>query len=236
LLSNHSEDEIQFVVGQTGAMNSAGFADVLAETRELRDHYRAPGQLVQAKVIDHLDDACRDFIARSTFVLVGTSSADGRHDVSPKGGPRGFVKVLDGHRLAIPDLNGNNLLDSLHNIIETGEAGLLFVVPGLGETLRVNGAAAITTDSSVLDLFTDDLRRPVTAIGVSVREAYIHCAKAFRRGGIWQPDTWPEEAERPSPVKALGAHVGLDDAAVAEIEANLEQEYEAELAYDRPER
>jgi PPOX class probable FMN-dependent enzyme len=210
------------------------FADVLTDTSQLRDHYREPGRLVQAKVIDRLDDACRDFIARSTFVLIGTSSADGRHDVSPKGGPQGFVKALDGDRLAIPDLNGNNLLDSLHNIIETGEAGLLFVVPGLGETLRVNGSAVVTTEPAVLDLFTDDLRRPVAAIGVTVREAYIHCAKAFRRGGIWQPETWPEPAERPRPVKALAAHVGLDEARVAEIEANLEQEYEAELAYDRP--
>ena len=217
-------------------MTSDGFADVLTDTSQLRDHYRAPGRLVEAKVIHHLDDACRDFIARSTFVLVGTSSADGRHDVSPKGGPRGFVKALDNQRLAIPDLNGNNLLDSLHNIIETGEVGLLFVVPGLGETLRVNGAAAVTTDADVLDLFTDDLRRPVTAVGVTVREAYIHCAKAFRRGGIWQPESWPEQAERPSPVKALAAHVGLDDKVAAELEANLEQEYEAELAYDRPER
>lgn len=210
------------------------FADVLTETSQLRDHYREPHQLVQSKVTDALDEHCRAFIARSTFVLVASASSAGRVDVSPKGGPQGFVKVLDDHRLAIPDLNGNNLLDSLHNIIETGEAGLLFVVPGLGETLRVNGAAAVTTDPSVLDLFTDDVRRPVTAIGVTVREAYIHCAKAFRRGGIWQPETWPEQAERPSPVKALAAHVGLDDATAAHLEANLEQEYQAELEYDRP--
>lgn len=212
------------------------FADVLTDTSQLRDHYREPGRLVEAKITDHLDDACRDFIARSTFVLVGTSSGDGRHDVSPKGGPRGFVKVLDDQRLAIPDLNGNNLLDSLHNIIETGEAGLLFVVPGLGETLRVNGAAAVTTDAAVLDLFTDDLRRPVSAIGVTVREAYIHCAKAFRRGGIWQPGTWPEPSERPSPAAALISHARLEGITPAEVSTGLEASYEADLAADQPER
>jgi PPOX class probable FMN-dependent enzyme len=217
-------------------MDSAGFADALTDTGQLRDHYREPSRLVRGKITDTLDEHCRDFIARSTFVLVASASKDGHIDVSPKGGPRGFVKVLDDQRLAIPDLNGNNLLDSLHNLIETGQAGLLFVVPGLGETLRVNGAAAITTDPSVLDLVTDDVRRPTTAIGVTVREAYIHCAKAFRRGGIWQPEAWPEAGERPSPVKALGAHVGLDEATVAEIEANLEQSYEQDLAADRPVR
>jgi PPOX class probable FMN-dependent enzyme len=209
------------------------FADALTETSQLREHYREPNRLVRGKITDALDEHCRDFIARSTFVLVASTSSAGHVDVSPKGGPQGFVKVLDEHRLAIPDLNGNNLLDSLHNIIETGEAGLLFVVPGLGETLRVNGAASVTTDPAVLDLFTDDVRRPVTAIGITVREAYIHCAKSFRRGGIWQPETWPEPAERPSAAAAFISHVGLEGTK-EEIESAMEQGYRRDLEADQP--
>jgi len=211
------------------------FANVLTATAQLADHYRQPSRVVQDKLIDHLDDGCRDFIARSTFVLVGTSAAAGGHDVSPKGGPAGFVKVLDDNRLAIPDLNGNNLLDSLHNIIETGQIGLLFVVPGLGETLRVNGTAVVTVDSDVLDQFTEDVRRPTTAIGVTVNQAYIHCAKSFRRGGLWQPESWPDAACRPSPAAMLIDHVGVEGVTVEQVEANLEASYTSDLEADRPE-
>ena len=212
------------------------FADALTDPAQLRDHYRTPSETVRGKVIGQLDEQCRNFIGRSTFVLVGTSSASGHQDVSPKGGPAGFVKILDEHHLAIPDLNGNNLLDSLHNIIDTGQVGLLFVVAGLGETLRVNGEAAVTRDPAVLDLFADELRRPRTAIGVTVREAYIHCAKAFRRGGLWQPETWPSAADRPSAAAALISHAGLDGVTEREVQSALEHSYTRDLAADLPVR
>lgn len=210
------------------------FENLLTEPGQLTDHYRLPHQLVLDKAVDHLDGGCVEFIARSTLVLAATSGASGELDVSPRGGPPGFVKVLDRHRFAIPDLNGNNRLDSLHNVIETGQIGLLFVVPGLGETLRVNGTAAVTVDVDVLDRFSDDVRRPATAIGVTVREAYIHCAKSFRRGGIWQPETWPTPAERPSPGAVIIGHAGLVGVTAEQVETSLEESYCTDLAADRP--
>lgn len=210
------------------------FQSVLTTPEQLGEFYRAPNQAVADKAIDHIDHGCRSFIERSSFVLVGTSGADGSLDVSPRGGPAGFVKVLDDHRLAIPDLNGNNRLDSLHNIIATGRVGMLFVIPGLGETLRVNGAAAVVTDADVLDRFTDDVRRPATAIGVTVTEAYIHCAKAFRRGSMWTPDEWLPRAERPSPGGIFLRHAGIEGVTAEQVDAGLEQSYIDDLAADRP--
>lgn len=219
----------------TATEASPPFAGALDDPSQLREIYREPHQLVIDKAIDHIDDGVRQFVARSTFVLVGTAGADGTMDVSPRGGPAGFVKVLDDHRLAIPDLNGNNRLDTMRNIIETGRVGMLFVVPGLGETLRVNGRAVVTTDPDVLDRFTDDVRRPATAIGVSVDDAFIHCAKAFRRGGLWDPETWPERAQRPSVGEIIIGHTGLAGVTGDQVDADLEEGYRLGLAADRPE-
>ena len=212
------------------------FTHTLDDVAQLTDLYRAPGGAAVAKEADRLDDACRGFIARSPFLVIGTSSADGRLDVSPRGGPPGFVKVLDDHRLAIPDLNGNNRLDSIRNIIEQGQVGLLFVVPGLGETLRINGAACITTDPAILDLFADEVRRPATAIGVTFEQGFLHCAKAFRRGGLWQPETWPGLHDQPSAGQMLLDHAGLDGQMTAEqVTEMLEESYRSGLATDSPE-
>ncbi len=148
----------------------------------------------------------------------------------------GFVKVLDDHRLVIPDLNGNNRLDSLCNIIEQQHVALLFVIPGLGETLRVNGRACITTADDVLGLFTEELRRPKTAIGVTIDQGFIHCAKAFRRGVMWQPEQWPAEDSRPSPGQILVDHSGAGELITgAQLDELLEQSYVEDLAADLPE-
>lgn len=212
---------------------TTSFPGSLTSLEQLGQLYRPPSQLVLDKAIDHLDDGCRAFIATATFVVVGTSGADDRLDVSPRGGPAGFVKVLDRSRLAIPDLNGNNRLDTLRNVIERPQIALLFVIPGRGETLRVNGRAVVTTADEVLDLFVDDVRRPTAAIGVEVEAAYIHCAKAFRRGGLWEPERWPAADSAPSAAAILRGHLGLD-APAERIEADLEAGYAAGLAADRP--
>ena len=151
-------------------------------------------------MIDRLDRHCRDFISHAPFVLVATSAADGRCDVSPKGGPPGFVAILDEKRLAIPDAPGNRLIDSLRNIVDAGRAGLLFLIPGLEETLRVNGRAFLTRDPGVLELFSGESRQPKLAIGIEVDEVFLHCAKAFKRSGLWNPPAWPDRS-RTSPVQ-----------------------------------
>ena len=168
-------------------MADAPFEQVITTEEALRELYRQPHDLVRRKKIGRLDDGCRAVIAIAPLVLVGTSGPDGRCEVSPRGGPAGFVQVLDEHRLAIPDLGGNNLLDSMTNIIANPHVGLLFVLPGREETLRVNGRAWLTTDDAVLDGFTAELRRPKSAIGVEVTDAFVHCAKSFRRGQVWDP-------------------------------------------------
>lgn len=212
---------------------SPAWAHTLTSEADLREYYRQPSTVVQQKSIDHLDEGCRDFIAQSTFVLIGTSDGT-KHDVSPKGGPAGFIKVLDDHRLAIPDLNGNNRLDGLRDILSVPQVGLLFIIPGMGETLRVNGTACVTVDPDVLDLFTDDVRRPKAAIGIDVHSSFIHCAKAFMRGDIWEPAAWPASGARPSAGEMLVAHADITNVTGAELDANLTTGYASDLAEDQP--
>jgi PPOX class probable FMN-dependent enzyme len=145
--------------------------------------------------VDHLDRRCRDFIARCPFVLLGSTNTDGTADVSPKGGPPGFVKVLDDHHLALLDMPGNNRLDGLKNIIRTGSVGMLFIRPGLGGTIRVNGTGHVVRSNAVLDLWADaEEGRPTTAMVLRVHEAFPHCPRAFRRAGVWDPNCWPVSA------------------------------------------
>ncbi len=151
---------------------------------------------------------------------------------SHRGGPPGFVRTLDQHRLVIPDLSGNNLLDSLQNVMANAHAGLLFVIPGRDETLRVEGDACLTTDPEVLSLWDDELRAPRVAIGIRVRTVYIHCAKSFRRGRVWDPASWAELADAPDACALLVEQVGLDvDPAV--IRQNLEAGYAKDLREER---
>lgn len=171
------------------------FADVVTSIDELRTLYRPPTKLVAEKKLDHLPPWVRVAIEASRFVFVATADADGRATVSPKGGQEGFVVVLDEQRLAIPDYPGNNLLDSLEHIVENPHVGLIFLVPGRNDTIRVDGDAWITTDPNILDACRQDgTRRPKTAIGVAVREVFYHCPASFQRATLWQPDTWRQDA------------------------------------------
>jgi PPOX class probable FMN-dependent enzyme len=149
--------------------------------------YRAPSQLVQDKEIDHVDEHCRRFIELSPFATLATADADGWPDVSPRGGDAGFVKVLDPHRLALPDRPGNNRVDSLRNLAANPRAALLFFVPGIEETLRVFGTVELVpSDALGLDL-TEFGREPRSVLVVDVRRAFFQCAKAVMRSGLWDP-------------------------------------------------
>lgn len=162
------------------------FDAVVTDETELRRLYREPHPIVVRKAIDHLDEGARGFIARSPFVVVATAGARGA-DASPRGGAPGFAHVLDDHRLAFADLAGNHRLDTYRNLLDQPAMGLLFLVPGVGETLRVNGRATLTTDPAVLAAVAVEGRPPRVAIGVDVEACFIHCAKAFRRSGLWDP-------------------------------------------------
>jgi PPOX class probable FMN-dependent enzyme len=204
------------------------FDHAITDGAELRGLYRPAHPNVRAKSIDHLDDEARRFIALSPFVVVSTAGGS-RVDASPRGGPPGFVTVLDDKRLALGDLAGNNRLDSLGNIVERPAVGLLFLVPGRGETLRVNGQATITTDPAVLDTCRVDGRLPKVAVGVDVEECFVHCAKAFRRSGMWEPASWPDLAAVPTAGTMFKAHLGLDGIDAELIDADLEAGYQATM-------
>lgn len=205
----------------------------VTSAEQLAELYRAPSRLVAAKKAGVLDDASVGIIERSPFVLIATAGDDGSLDVSPRGGPPGFVRVLDDHHVAIPDLNGNNLIDSLRGVVGTGRAGLLVLVPGKDETLRLNGAAWVVTDANVLDRWDDELRRPITAIVIRTDEVFMHCAKAFRRGRVWDPASWDELADAPDGLDVLSAQ-GLVDSNNEETRAFLERAYQSDLAADQP--
>ncbi len=209
---------------------SEPFASVIDNEADLRELYRMPHDGTRAKILGTIDQHARNFIDTSPFVLVGTTSPDGTGDVSPKGGPPGFVVVLDEQRIAIPDLSGNNLLDSITNIVNGSGIGLLFLVPGVDETLRVNGRAYLTTDPAVLDACAVKDRRPKAAIGVAVTQQYMHCAKAFRRSELWSSDSWPDRSAVPS----LGCILVDQIASISEydpalIDADLEKSYAASM-------
>lgn len=215
------------------AADTAPVGSIVGSPAELAELYRAPSRLVAAKKAAVLDEATIGFVASSPVALIGTLGADGDLDVSPRGGPPGFVRVLDDRHLAIPDLNGNNLIDSLRAVVATGRVGLLLLVPGKDETVRINGRAWVTTDAATLDLWSD-LRRPTTAIVVRADEVFMHCAKAFRRGRVWDPESWAELDDAPDGLDLLNAQ-GLVDANDAATREFLERSYASDLAADQPE-
>ncbi len=207
------------------------FEQVIGSEAELRARYREPSQIAANKKVSRIDDVTRRFIEGTPFCLVATADADGNCDVSPRGGPPGFIRVLDERRLAIPDLSGNNLLDSLSNIVTNPHVGLLLVLPGRDETLRIEGSAVLTTDPAVLGLWDDELRRPSVAIGVEVNTLYTHCAKSFRRGRVWDVASWselvaPDKCEMT--IEQLGLDMSADD-----IRNYLEAGYARALAEER---
>jgi uncharacterized protein len=167
------------------------FRDVMTSEDALRALVGTPSDLALKKQIGALDAHCQDFIAHTPFVLVATANAAGQCDVSPKGDAPGFVRVLDDRHLAIPDRPGNKRLDGMRNILSNPHVGLIFLIPGRRETLRVNGRACITRDEALLASMEAQGKRPLLAIGVEVEEVYLHCAKAFIRSALWQPDRWP---------------------------------------------
>jgi PPOX class probable FMN-dependent enzyme len=216
------------MVGMTDSVSAAPAAGTaIADHAALRSHYRDPKPPVLRKQQPTVDAAAEAFVAASPLVVLATTSERGT-DASPRGGRPGFVTVLDPTRLAFGDLAGNNRLDSYTNIVEDGDVGLLFFVPGIDETLRVNGRAHLTSDADVLERTSMDGVRPKVAVVVEVSECYIHCGKALRRAGMWDTDSWREPGDRPSPAAIITEHLQLDvDPSV--VEADLEASYRKTL-------
>jgi len=174
------------------------FKDVVTSRQELRAIFGEPSERAVLKCRSSLDEHSRAFIAASPFVLLATSNAAGQCDVSPKGDAPGFVLVRDDTHLVVPDRPGNNRTDGMTNILENPHIGMIFLVPGRGDTLRVNGRAFVVRDTLILARCEVQGKRPKVAIGVEVEEAYLHCPKAFRRASLWAPEKWADPQLLPS--------------------------------------
>ena len=199
-----------------------------ARSETLRAVYREPNQRAALKVLDHLDVHCRNFIALSPFLVLSTASAQGQTDASPRGDPPGFVAAPDEHTLLIPDRPGNNQIDSLRNLAEHSHVGLLFFVPGMNETLRVKGTAEIVTDAAVLELLAVGGKAPLSALRVTVEEAFLHCGRALIRSRLWDPAVRIERSAFPTYGQVLAdqiAGANARDIDAGEDEANRTRLY-----------
>ena len=200
----------------------------LESADDLRTVYRQPRGGAVTKVIARLDQHCVDFLAASPLLILSTADADGNCDGSPKGGRPGFAQVLDVRRLGWADSSGNNRLDSFENIVRNPNVAVLFLIPGLDETFRVNGTAELSTDPELCGRFELGGRPAKGVCVVRVAEAYLHCAKALRRSGIWDPSSWPAADDRPDAICMLRDHADLEveteelrDGYSADVEATL---------------
>jgi PPOX class probable FMN-dependent enzyme len=194
---------------------------------ELRRTYGEPMERARLKVLRRLDGHCRKFISLSPFVCLGTSSEDGA-DVSPRGDRPGFVHVLDDATLALPDWRGNNRIDSLVNVVANPRVGMLFLIPGVDETLRVNGRCEVTTDPSILARWEVNGNHPRSALIIEVEEAFLHCGKALIRSRLWHDDYKIERSELPSYGRMMKEQIEICDS-VEEIEASIADAYRNRL-------
>ena len=184
---------------------------MIDNTGALRAHYPEPKERARKKQLDHLDQHCASFIALSPFVVIASGS--GSLDASPRGGAPGFIRILDKNTLLIPDAPGNNRLDTLTNIVESGSVGLLFLVPGIDESLRVNGRARLTDAPEMIRHFSNETRQPKLVIVVDVEEAYLHCAKALMRAKLWNAESRVDRAVLPTMGEMIKEQAGLAEPA-----------------------
>lgn len=204
---------------------SVKVGDQLTSEDELHTLLGAPGRAALRKQIAQLDDHCRRFLALSPLVLLGTSNREGHCDVSPKGDAPGFARVLSETQLVIPDRPGNRRADSLLNILANPQVGLLFLIPGMRETLRINGSATIHTDAALLESLAVDGKRPQLAIVVEAREVYLHCGRALLRSSLWDVETWPQREALPSAAQIFADHIALPDITRDVAESALDESY-----------
>lgn len=209
-------------------MGEYAFSDVITSMDALREIIGQPGKLVIDKVQPEIDEMAAEWIAASPFLVIGTSDADGRLDVSPKGDPAGFVRVLDSKTLIIPDRPGNRRVDTIGNILQHPNVGLIFLVPGKAETLRINGRAQIVRDADLREQCAVDGKAPTLLIAVRAEEVYFHCGKCMYRSQLWDSADAPANDNLPTLAEILIKQTNLD-AKVEDFEAEIETEYRTEL-------
>jgi PPOX class probable FMN-dependent enzyme len=191
-----------------GVLTEATIMDVVEDLEELREIYGPPADRSVKKQLSRFDKHCRAFIARSPFLVIASSDPSGRCDASPKGDAPGFVQVLDDETLLIPDRLGNNRVDTIGNLLDRPGVGLIFFVPGLNETLRVNGRARVTIDPALLEPLAVNSKVPRSGILVAAEEIYFHCGKALIRSDLWNPEKQLRRSEFPSLGRILADQIG----------------------------
>lgn len=191
---------------------------------ELRKVYPPPGDLPLRKELRRLDAHARKFLDLSPFVLIGTQDRDGNADVTPKGDRPGFAQALDDYTILVPDRPGNNRLDSWENLLINPSIGMLFVIPGMNETLRVNGEARLTVDDELRLRLAVDGRPAISVLVVKIGAVYLHCAKAFMRSKLWDHEAWPARSEMPTLGEILRDQLALPQN-TAELDSALAESY-----------
>jgi uncharacterized protein len=207
------------------------FGRTVTSEERLREIIPQPDKLVLDKVIDHIDDNVRRFIESCPYVILSTANNMGVCDSSPRGGQPGFIRVLDDHRLLLPESTGNRRADSISNILRNPSVGMLFLIPGYEETLRINGHAVVTEDPEMLSLFAWSEKPPVIAIGITIAECYLHCGKAALRASLWNPMGWPDVMKLPSAAEILRDHTQAShgDGSAEHMERILHESYTKRL-------
>ncbi|PGA99710.1 pyridoxamine 5'-phosphate oxidase family protein [Bacillus toyonensis] len=209
-------------------IESKEIKSISSTEEELRQILGQPSERALKKVISSLDHHCVDFLSKSPFLVLSTANKLGECDASPRGDAPGFVYVLNKNKIIIPERPGNRRIDSILNIISNPHVGLIFLIPGLGETLRINGKAYITNDEEILKEMQANGRNPLLGIVVEIEECYIHCAKAFIRSKMWDPELWLNAKELPSAAKMLLEHAKVNTSE-EDVARSLEESYTKRL-------
>lgn len=200
---------------------------VIKDIETLRSIYGTPSERALKKTQFQLDKHSINFIEHSPFVVISTINKQGKMDVSPRGGQPGFIHILDNYTFLIPDAKGNNRVDSLENIVETGYFGALFLIPGIDETLRLNGTAEVSTSPEFISHFSNE-RLPIkSVIVVNIEETFMHCAKAFMRSKLWDIDTQLTRSEFPTMGQILKDQIGGDE--TPEKHSDMVERYKREI-------
>lgn len=205
------------------------FSAQIHSAEELAALIGTPSELSLKKELKTLDEHMRRFIAHSPFAIISTHSLDGRCDASPRGDAPGFVSVVDDQTLLIPDRCGNKRVDSFRNILETGRIGLLFLIPGVGETLRVNGRAVLIRGEAWLTPLTAQGKRPLVAVAVDVEECFLQCAKALLRSKLWESHAWPSLQSLPCAAEMFHDQLQMPEFDVAKLQMLLDEAYRTAL-------
>lgn len=205
------------------------FQNLIESEEALREILGTPSEGVIKKSQPFISKHVQTFIQRSPFLLIGTSNSAGAHDVSPRGDKPGFVKLLDERTIMIPDRPGNRRLDTMVNILNNPNIGLIFLIPGIDETVRINGHAVISRDESLLALTEVEGKRSQVVIVAEVREVFFHCAKAFRRSQLWNAEARAARSEVPTLGQVLKDSNNLTNVSAEEIDQDLEESYKASM-------